>query len=82
MKELFYYTAGWCQHCQALSPTLEDIGRQIPVRTQNVDYVDPAVLTEAKVKNIPTVVLVENGQEIKRFVGVKSHSEIINWLNG
>jgi len=80
-KELFYYTAPWCQPCQTLGPTMEEIARQIPVRKQNIDYVDPAILTEAKVRNIPTVVLVENGQEIKRFTGVKSHSQIINWLN-
>ena len=60
---------------------MDEVARQIPVRKQNIDYVDPAILTEAKVKSVPTVILVENGQEIKRFVGVKSHSQIINWLN-
>ena len=80
-KELFYYTAPWCQPCQTLGPTMEEIARQIPVRKQNIDYVDPAILTEAKVRNIPTVVLVENGQEVRRFTGVKSFNQIIDWLN-
>jgi thioredoxin-like negative regulator of GroEL len=80
-KELFYYTANWCQPCQTLGPIMDEIARQIPVHKQNVDYADPAVLEAANVRNVPTVVLAENGQEIKRFTGVKSNSQIITWLN-
>lgn len=80
-KELYYYTANWCQPCQTLGPIMEEIARQIPVRKQNVDYTDPLLLESANVRNVPTVILVENGQEIKRFTGVKSNSQIITWLN-
>ena len=80
-KELFYYTANWCTPCQTLGPIMDEVAKQIPVRKQNIDYIDPAVLTSANVRNVPTVVLTENGQEIKRFVGLKSHSQIITWLN-
>jgi thioredoxin-like negative regulator of GroEL len=81
MKELYYYTANWCNPCQTLGPIMEDVAKQIPVRKQNVDYTDPAILTEAKVRNVPTVILVENGQEVRRFTGVKSFNQIIDWLN-
>jgi len=81
MKELFYYTANWCNPCQTLGPIMDEIARQIPVRKQNIDYTDPSLLEAANVRNVPTVILVENGQELKRFTGVKSHSQIINWLN-
>ena len=81
MKELYYYTANWCQPCQTLGPIMDNIARQIPVHKQNIDYVDPATIEAANVRNIPTVILVENGQEIKRFSGVKSEVQIINWLN-
>ena len=81
MKELFYYTANWCQPCQTLGPIMDEIARQIPVRKQNVDYTDPLLLESANVRNVPTVILVENGKEIKRFTGVKSNSQIITWLN-
>ena len=80
-KELFYYTANWCNPCQTLGPIMDEIARQIPVRKQNIDYIDPAVLEAANVRNVPTVILVENGQEIKRFTGIKSNSQIITWLN-
>ena len=81
MKELFYYTANWCQPCQTLGPIMDEIARQIPVRKQNIDYTDPLLLESANVRNVPTVILVENGKEIKRFTGVKSNSQIITWLN-
>ena len=80
-KELFYYTANWCNPCQTLGPIMDEIARQIPVRKQNVDYTDPLLLESANVRNVPTVILVENGQEIKRFTGIKSNSQIITWLN-
>jgi thioredoxin 1 len=80
-KELFYYTANWCNPCQTLGPIMDEIARQIPVRKQNIDYIDPAILEAANVRNVPTVVLVDNNQEIKRFTGVKSHPQIITWLN-
>ena len=81
MKELYYYTVNWCNPCQTLGPIMDEIARQIPVRKQNIDYVDPAMLEAANVRNVPTVILVENGQEIKRFTGVKSNAQIITWLN-
>ena len=80
-KELFYYTANWCNPCQTLGPIMDEIARQIPVRKQNIDYIDPLLLESANVRNVPTVILVENGQEIKRFTGVKSNAQIITWLN-
>ena len=60
---------------------MDEIARQIPVRKQNVDYTDPLLLESANVRNVPTVILVEDGQEIKRFTGIKSNSQIITWLN-
>jgi len=80
-KELFYYTAPWCNPCQTLGPTMEEVAKQIPVRKQNIDYTDPAVLQAANVRSVPTVVLVEDGQELRRFTGVKSFNQIIDWLN-
>ena len=81
MRELFYYTAPWCNPCQTLGPIMEDVAKQIPVRKQNIDYIDPAVLQAANVRSVPTIILVENGQELRRFTGLRSHSQIINWLN-
>jgi thioredoxin-like negative regulator of GroEL len=60
---------------------MDEVARQIPVIKQNVDHVDPAMLTEAQVRSVPVVVLVENGKELRRFTGVRSYNQIIDWLN-
>jgi thioredoxin-like negative regulator of GroEL len=60
---------------------MDEVARQIPVRKQNIDYIDPAIVTAANVKSVPTVILVENGQEVRRFIGIKSYNQIIDWLN-
>ena len=78
---LYYYSAPWCEPCQTLGPIMEEIARQIPVIKQNVDHVDPNMLTEAQVRSVPVVVLAENGKELRRFTGVKSYNQIIDWLN-
>ena len=80
-RTLIYYSAEWCEPCKTLGPIMEEIGRQIPVRKQNVDYADPLTLESTNVRNVPTVILMENGQEVKRFIGMKSHAQIITWLN-
>jgi thioredoxin-like negative regulator of GroEL len=80
-KELYYYHAAWCKPCETLGPIMEQVNRQLPVRKINVDYADPAVISAANVRNLPTVVLVENGQEIRRFTGVKTYNQIIDFLN-
>ena len=46
-KELFYYSAPWCQPCETLGPIMDQVGKQITIN----------VITEAQVRNIPTVLV-------------------------
>ena len=42
----------------------------------------PEMVQKFGVRNIPTVILVgENQQEIRRFTGIKTLNEIINFIN-
>ena len=80
MKQLFYFSAEWCQPCKTLAPIMEQVASQIPVQKINIDY-EPDVITKFGVKNIPTVILVENGQEVRRFTGARSYNDIIRFIN-
>jgi thioredoxin 1 len=80
MKQLFYFSAAWCQPCQTLGPIMDQVSSQIPVQKINVDY-EADVITKFGVRNIPTVILVENGQEVRRFTGAKSYNDILNFIN-
>lgn len=78
MKTLIYFSAAWCQPCKTLSPIMEQVGKQVPVIKVDVDA-QKQYATDFGIRNIPTVVLVENGKEVRRFTGVKSLNEIINF---
>lgn len=80
-QQLLYFYAEWCAPCQTLGPVMDEIRRQIPVQKLNVDYTDPSTIQKYGIRNIPTVILIENGNEIRRFIGSKSYNQIINWLN-
>ena len=80
MKQLFYFSAAWCQPCQTLGPIMDQVSSQISVQKINVDY-EADVITKFGVRNIPTVILVENGQEVRRFTGARSYNDILNFIN-
>lgn len=63
-----------------LSPTMDKVAEQVPVEKINIDYeIDRA--KAANVMSVPTVVLTENGQEVRRFVGNRSYQDIMNFIN-
>jgi thioredoxin-like negative regulator of GroEL len=81
MKQLWYFTADWCAPCKALGPTMNRVSEQISVNKINIDY-EADVVQKYGVRNIPTVILVENGQEVRRFTGNKSYNDVIQFING
>lgn len=81
MKQIFYFTAPWCQPCQVLGPTMDRLSQQMPVEKINIDYeMDRA--RSANVGSVPTVILVENGQEVRRFTGARSYEQVMQFING
>jgi thioredoxin 1 len=79
MKKILYYTSGWCQPCQTLGPIMDEISKDIYVEKVNIDYeIDRA--RAVNVSSIPTVILVENEQEVRRFVGVRSYEQIKQFI--
>lgn len=81
MKQLWYFTADWCAPCKALGPTMNRVAEQIQVNKVNIDY-EADVVQKYGVRNIPTVVLVENGQEVRRFSGNRSYNDVLSFING
>jgi thioredoxin 1 len=79
MKQLFYFSADWCPGCKTLEPVIDKISSKIPVEKINIDYESDRVKA-ANVMSIPTVVLAKNGKEIKRFVGVKSYEQVLEFI--
>lgn len=77
MKQYLYFSAPWCGPCRMLGPIMERVNNSIPVQKVNVDE-NSEMAQQYNVRNIPTVVLLENGQEVKRIVGARSEAEYLN----
>jgi len=81
MKKIMYFSAPWCQPCQILGSVMDQVGTVIPVIKVNTDY-EADLASRANVRSVPTVILVENDQEIRRFTGVKSYQDVMQFING
>ena len=81
MRQIFYFTAPWCQPCQVLGPIMDQVAGQIPVEKVNIDYEMDRART-VNVSSVPTVILVENGQEVRRFTGARSYEQVMQFING
>ena len=76
-----YFTApSWCQPCKQLAPIMDQVAREVPVRKVDVDN-EPNIAQQYGVRSVPTIVLVENGNEKERLVGVQPKSSYIQLYN-
>ena len=80
-KELLYFSAEWCGPCKTLAPRMERLSNQINYRKIDVDN-NQELSSEFSVRNIPTLILIQDGQAINRLVGLQSEQDILNFYNG
>ena len=81
MKQLLYFSAAWCRPCRTLGPIMEQVEQHININKIDIDS-SPNMVSDVGIKQVPTVILIgENQQEIRRFTGVKTLNEIINFIN-
>lgn len=73
-KILLDFYADWCGPCKMLAPVLEQVDF-IDVLKINVDEF-PGLSAKFGVMSIPTLVLMDNGKEIKRDLGFKNLADI------
>lgn len=75
---LIDFYADWCGPCQMLSPIVEKVAEEnedIKVVKLNIDE-EQDLAIQYGVMSIPTLVVVKNGQEENRVVGLVSKSEV------
>ena len=85
-KIVLFFTADWCPDCQFIYPALPEIEAAFAdftfVRVDRDDYM--ALGQKWDIFGIPSFVVLENGQEIGRFVDKnrKTKTEITSFLAG
>lgn len=80
---LIDFWASWCMPCKMMAPILnevaEEFGDKAKICKVNVEE-HQQLSARFSVRNIPTLVLVKNGKEVDRIVGVKPKDFIIRLL--
>lgn len=76
------FYADWCAPCKRLEPTIQKIANEnenVKVVRVNVDQEEELAI-EYEAISIPTLVVIKEGSETARGVGVMRKSEIVNLL--
>lgn len=75
--------AAWCGPCRIIAPTIdrlaEELAGKILVGKLNVDE-NRATAASFSVQGIPTLLVLQNGREVERIVGVESRESILRRL--
>ena len=79
---LIDFYADWCGPCKMLSPIVDEVAEEkedIKFVKINVDESQETAF-KYQIMSIPTLVVIQNGNEVKRSVGLIDKSEILEML--
>ena len=81
MKHILYFTADWCGPCKKVRPIVEEINKESIEKFMiiNVDT-EIDLAKNHNVSSVPTFILFENGQEVKRSIGAQTKEQLLGLL--
>lgn len=82
-KVLVDFYATWCGPCKMLGAVIENYDKKNEINILKVDVDNaPNLSAEYKIFSVPTLILFENGKELKRISGFITEDELGKWVNG
>jgi len=80
---LLDFYADWCGPCKRLNPILEKISEEnkdINILKINVDK-ENNLATKFKIRNIPLIIIYNNGQQVLSLPGLNSYEKIMSEIS-
>ena len=78
------FWAEWCGPCKMIAPVLEEIAAEhagkVRVAKINIDE-HPGAARRFDVMSIPTLIVFQDGQPVKRMVGAKGKGQLLEELS-
>jgi thioredoxin 1 len=74
MKKVVMFSSSWCAPCKQAKPIFEKISQEIPDAYFQIVDIDEnrAMAQDYNVTGVPTFMLIENEEEVKRLVGAQN----------
>lgn len=80
-KFLADFWAPWCGPCKMLGPQLDEAAKEVSIKIVKINVDEESDLAARyNVQSIPTLILFENGQQVKRDMGYRPKAEIIKFI--
>lgn len=80
MKELKVFSASWCVNCKPLKAAIAATALSANLVFVDIDT-DPQLAKDYGIRGVPTMVLEDNGTEIKRTTGAKTSAQLQEFLS-
>jgi thioredoxin 1 len=78
------FWASWCMPCKMMAPILNEVAEEtngkVTIGKVNVDE-QKATAARFGIRSIPTMILFQNGKEVKRITGVKTRDYLLKELD-
>ena len=78
MKTVVYFSAPWCEPCKAMKPAFIALMEEINQKYELIDVAENhAAATKYKVRGVPTIIVLEDGEITVRATGSRTREQIL-----
>ena len=73
------FGGAWCTNCKQLTEVINKLNTDVSIEEVDVDNdIDTSLLY--KIRSVPTMVMVDEDGEVKRFSGMMGETQLKEWL--